>query len=91
MTLARPSRRDFLASAAAAGFAGFVASVTRAWGLGALDNPLAHYPDRGWEQVYRDLFKFDEVFTFLCAPNDTHNCLLNAYVRSGVSLVSAPP
>ncbi len=23
-------------------------------------------------------------FTFLCAPNDTHNCLLNAYVRSGV-------
>ncbi len=24
------------------------------------------------------------TFTFLCAPNDTHNCILNAYVRSGV-------
>ncbi|MEP0775807.1 MAG: molybdopterin-dependent oxidoreductase [Acidobacteriota bacterium] len=84
MTPPRPSRRQFLASAAAAGFAGFVASATRAWGLGALDNPLAHYPDRGWEKVYRDLFKYDDVFTFLCAPNDTHNCLLNAYVRAGV-------
>jgi len=34
--------------------------------------------------VYRDLWKYDSTFTFLCAPNDTHNCLLNAYVRSGV-------
>ncbi|MBL8112558.1 MAG: molybdopterin-dependent oxidoreductase, partial [Acidobacteria bacterium] len=24
------------------------------------------------------------TFTFTCAPNDTHNCLLRAYVRSGV-------
>jgi len=34
--------------------------------------------------VYRDLWKYDSKFTFLCAPNDTHNCILNAYVRSGV-------
>ena len=42
------------------------------------------YPDRDWEKVYRDLWEYDSKFTFLCAPNDTHNCLLNAYVRSGV-------
>jgi nitrate reductase alpha subunit len=66
------------------GFGAFVASATRAWGLDAIADPLAHYPDRDWEKVYRDLWKYDSTFTFLCAPNDTHNCLLNAYVRSGV-------
>ncbi|HSC29270.1 MAG TPA: hypothetical protein VLD67_18485, partial [Vicinamibacterales bacterium] len=78
------SRRAFLEAATAAGFGTLVSSATRAWGLEAQDNPLAFYPDRGWERVYRDLFKYDSTFTFLCAPNDTHNCLLNGYVRSGV-------
>ena len=59
-------------------------SATSAWGLEAQDNPLAFYPDRGWEHVYRDLFKYDSTFHFLCAPNDTHNCLLTGFVRSGV-------
>ena len=78
------SRREFLAAASAAGFGALVVSATRAWGLEAISNPLAAYPDRGWERVYRDLWKYDSTFTFTCAPNDTHNCLLNAYVRSGV-------
>jgi len=78
------TRREFLAAAAAGGFGAFVASASSAWGLDAIDNPLARYPDRGWERVYRDLWKVDSKFTFLCAPNDTHNCLLDAYVRSGV-------
>lgn len=78
------SRREFLATASAAGFGAFVASATRAWGLDAVTNPLAAYPDRDWERAYRDLWKHDSTFTFLCAPNDTHNCILNAYVRSGV-------
>lgn len=78
------TRREFLAAARAAGFGALVASATRAWGLEAISNPLAAYPDRGWERVYRDLWKYDSTFTFTCAPNDTHNCLLNAYVRSGV-------
>ena len=78
------SRRDFLAAVHAAGFGAFVASASQAWGLEAVGNPLAAYPDRGWERVYRDLWKYDSTYTFLCAPNDTHNCLLNAYVRSGV-------
>lgn len=78
------SRRQFLAAAQAAGFGAFITGATRAWGLESPTNPLASYPNRGWEQVYRDLWAYDSKFTFLCAPNDTHNCLLNAYVRSGV-------
>jgi nitrate reductase alpha subunit len=66
------------------GFGALVAGGTRAWGLDDLSNPLAHYPSRDWEKVYRDLFKVDDTFTFLCAPNDTHNCLLKAHVRNGV-------
>jgi nitrate reductase alpha subunit len=78
------SRRDFLQTVAAAGFGALAASAANAWELGAVTNPLAVYPDRGWERVYRDLWKYDSKFTFTCAPNDTHNCLLNAYVRQGV-------
>ena len=78
------SRRQFLEGASALGFGAFVQSATRAWGLDAVENPLARYPSRDWENAYRDLWKTDSKFTFLCAPNDTHNCILNAYVRSGV-------
>ncbi len=78
------SRREFLARLSAAGLAGFAASSIKAWGLDAQANPLASYPDRGWERAYRDLWHYDSKYTFLCAPNDTHNCLLNAYVRQGV-------
>ncbi|MBI4213401.1 MAG: molybdopterin-dependent oxidoreductase [Chloroflexi bacterium] len=49
-----------------------------------IENPLAFYPNRGWEKFYRDLFKHDSEFVFLCAPNDTHNCLLTARVKQGV-------
>ena len=84
MTRSAISRREFLEAASALGFGAFVASATRAWALDAIDNPLARYPSRDWERVYRDLWKYDSTFTFLCAPNDTHNCILNAYVRSGV-------
>lgn len=78
------NRRDFLKMMSAAGFSAFALSATDAWGLNAIENPLAQYPNRDWERAYRDLWKYDSTFTFLCAPNDTHNCLLNAYVRSGV-------
>jgi len=77
-------RRDFLAMMAAAGLGALADSTTEAWGLDLPTNPLATYPDRGWERVYRDLWKYDSKFTFLCAPNDTHNCLLSGHVRNGV-------
>ncbi|MGE3466848.1 MAG: molybdopterin-dependent oxidoreductase, partial [Pyrinomonadaceae bacterium] len=78
------SRREFMARITAAGFGALVASTTNAWGLEAITNPLAAYPNRDWEKVYRDLWAYDSRYTFTCAPNDTHNCLLNAHVRQGV-------
>src|SRR5512140_1410351 len=78
------SRREFMARISAAGFGALVASTTNAWGLEAITNPLAIYPNRDWEKVYRDLWKYDSTYTFTCAPNDTHNCLLYARVRQGV-------
>jgi nitrate reductase alpha subunit len=49
-----------------------------------IDNPLDFYPERDWEKIYRNQFGYDYTFHFLCAPNDTHNCLLKAYVKSDV-------
>ncbi len=53
-------------------------------------NPLTGYPNRGWEKHYRNLFEYDSTFHFLCAPNDTHNCLLTAYVKNGVTVRIGP-
>ncbi|MBW7874609.1 MAG: molybdopterin-dependent oxidoreductase [Candidatus Cloacimonetes bacterium] len=80
------------------------AAVTTALGIGSkvmsaplkyfkpmtIDNPLAQYPDREWESVYRNIFKPDSHFHFLCAPNDTHNCLLKTYMKNGVVLRIGP-
>lgn len=56
----------------------------------SVDNPLDFYPDRDWEKIYRDMASYDSWFTFLCAPNDTHNCLLKAYVKNGVVIYLGP-
>jgi len=77
------NRREFLRAASALGFAGYLAQYPWLWAEGA-QNPLEFYPERDWEKVYRDLLKPDSTYTFLCAPNDTHNCLLRAYVKNGV-------
>lgn len=84
------TRRGFLEAMAVAGFGAFAASASRAWALDAIENPLAHYPSRDWERTYRDLWHTDSKFTFLCAPNDTHNCILDAHVRSGVMVRIGP-
>jgi nitrate reductase alpha subunit len=47
-------------------------------------NPFDAYPNRDWERLYRDIFRHDRTFTFLCAPNDTHNCLLKGFVKNNV-------
>ncbi|KKK60267.1 hypothetical protein LCGC14_3026080, partial [marine sediment metagenome] len=49
-----------------------------------VDNPLEYYPKRKWEKLYRDQYRYDRSFTFVCAPNDTHNCRLRAFVRNDV-------
>lgn len=86
----RISRREFLVAAVggtAAVSALLVAS--RRSPLALLEpvdvaDPLAAYPDRGWEAVYRDQYRYDRTFTFVCSPNDTHSCRLRAVVRNGV-------
>ena len=81
------SRRDFCALSGA-GLGGLLLG-----GLGGLrllearedvPNPLAHYPNRDWEKLYRELYAYDSHFPFVCAPNDTHNCRIRALVRNGV-------
>lgn len=52
--------------------------------FGSIENPLAEYPSRGWEEVYRQQYAYDESFTFICAPNCTHNCRLRAFTRNGI-------
>ncbi len=51
-----------------------------------VDNPLLAYPDRGWEEILRKQYAYDDSFTFVCAPNDTHMCRLRAMTRNGVVL-----
>ena len=83
------SRRQFLFQMAAAGagsmaLAHHAVAATRMIRPQAVDNPLSGYPNRGWERVYRNLYQSDSSFTLLCAPNDTHNCLLRGHVKNGV-------
>ncbi|MBI3974471.1 MAG: molybdopterin-dependent oxidoreductase [Chloroflexi bacterium] len=84
----RRDRRNFIklgaASATAAAAAALLRDLAFLQTTPAVENPLQFYPSRDWEKVYRELYRTDETFTFLCAPNDTHNCLLTASVKSGV-------
>lgn len=81
----RLSRRDFVKF----GIGGLALSGAEPL-FGALkmiddvDNPLDFYPGRDWEKIYRDQFKHDFTYHFMCAPNDTHNCLLKAFVKNNV-------
>ena len=80
------SRRDFLITG---GIAGGAATLF-GWPLRLLAdrtdiaNPLAYYPDRKWEKLYRDQYRYDRTFSWVCSPNDTHACRVMAYVRNGV-------
>ncbi len=93
-------RRDFLKGMAYVGSWGVASSWMLSHKLMAapiryfkpthIENPLAFYPNRDWEKVYRNIFEPDSSFVFLCAPNDTHNCLLKAYVKNGVIIRIGP-
>lgn len=83
------SRRRFLKLLGAAGFGAVMAPSEVLAQFHFLEpvrvtNPLAHYPEREWERIYRDIFRTDGSFVFLCAPNDTHNCLLRAFIKNNV-------
>jgi len=83
-------RRSFLKLGTAAAAAGTALYVERQMAFlqaaPGMENPLSFYPNRGWEKVYRDQYHYDSSFTFVCAPNCTHNCRLRAFVRNGVVL-----
>jgi len=86
------TRRDFLKTGLTAGAVlGFgqptlaLAALAPAVEVG---NPLEVYPGRDWEKVYRDQYKYDSSFTWVCSPNCTHECRLRAFVRNGVFLRS---
>lgn len=84
----RVSRRDFLkvagAASAATAATAFMGRLAFLQAIDEIGNPLDFYPNRGWEKAYRDLYRTDQSFIFLCAPNDTHNCLLRAYSKRNV-------
>src|SRR3989338_8653662 len=82
------SRRHFLkvSGIAAAGLALSTHKLSL-WALEPIqdiENPLAHYPARNWESIYRDQYRYDRTFSWVCSPNDTHACRVNAYVRNGI-------
>lgn len=91
------NRRSFLKTAMATGAGAWFANQNQAIGamLGfdstlSVNSPLSKYPNRSWEKTYRNLYQYDSTFNFLCAPNDTHNCLLTAYVKNGVMIRIGP-
>jgi nitrate reductase alpha subunit len=49
-----------------------------------IENPLAHYPHRDWEKIYRDQYRYDSKFSWVCSPNDTHACRVLAFVKNGI-------
>jgi nitrate reductase alpha subunit len=79
------NRRDFLrwlgigaGTAAATGF------PFRLLAAGPGVNPLAGQVARDWEKIYRDQYRYDSTFDWVCSPNDTHACRVRAYVRNGI-------
>jgi len=82
------TRREFLKvfGLGSAGF--FLASKGLSlWALepvNDIENPLAHYPNRDWEKIYRDQYRYDSKFSWVCSPNDTHACRVSAFVRNGI-------
>jgi nitrate reductase alpha subunit len=83
------SRRQFLQSCVAGGVS-LLATSPKAWALEpvSIANPLGQYPNRDWEKIYLDQYRYDSSFTWVCGPNDTHMCRLRAFVRNGVMVRS---
>ncbi len=84
------SRRRFLEACLSTTGGVLLATGPQAWAFTpvSVENPLGIYPNRDWEKVYLDQYRYDSTFTWVCAPNDTHMCRLRAFVRNGVMLRS---
>src|SRR4029077_3678147 len=68
------SRRQFLkvsaGAVAAVAVADQVLALTALQPVIEVGNPLGDYPDRSWERVYHDQYRYDSSFTWVCSPND---------------------
>lgn len=92
------SRREFLKYATAGTLSSYLLSILpeEAFSFQYIEpvspetNPLKIYPNRDWEQVYRDLYTPDSTYIFTCAPNCTFCCLLRASVKNGIVLYVDP-
>ena len=83
--MSKVSRRDFLKLGAVATVGAASYPLLRQFQVvETIGNPLDAYPFRDWEHVYRDQYAYDDDFTFICSPNDTHACRLRAFTRNGV-------
>jgi nitrate reductase alpha subunit len=81
------SRRDFVKRSSLVGLSLYAAQMAPLRFLQAAsltENPLAIYPGRDWEKLYRNQYAYDDSFSWVCAPNDTHNCRVTAHVRNSV-------
>lgn len=79
------NRREFMLTTGAIGAAAGLGWPVRSFAERPdVGNPLAGYPARDWEKIYRDQFTYDSRFSWVCSPNDTHACRVLAYVRNGV-------
>src|SRR3989338_2506820 len=82
------SRRDFLkisgTTAVALALSNKPLSLWALEPVVSVENPLAFYPKRDWEKIYRDQYRYDSTFSWVCSPNDTHACRALAYVRNGI-------
>lgn len=86
------NRREFLErSLTALGTGSLLTPRLQGFDPVSISNPLGSYPNRDWEKIYRDQYHCDSSFSWVCAPNDTHNCLMRAYVRNGIVLRSEQP
>ena len=64
------SRRQFLkvsaGTVAAAAIADKALALTALQPVIEVGNPLGEYPDRSWERVYHDQYRYDSSFTWCC-------------------------
>jgi nitrate reductase alpha subunit len=85
------TRRAFLGAGLAGSTALLLSQGCRLFYLNQtadIQNPLAFYPARGWEKIYRNQYRYDSSFTFICSPNCTHECRLRGFIRNGVMIRS---
>ena len=80
--MAKLTRRDFLKLSGASTLALALSDLDlRLFEPIIIDNPLAGYPDRDWEKVYRDQYRYDSTFTYVCSSRMTTPFRTNARRR----------